>query len=323
MTLPASKWLLIALSFCAARLVAADLVESHKIWDAAPHNAFTDLARFHDKWWCVFREGKGHVSPDGKVRVLRSDDGAKWDSAALLTSTDGDLRDPKITITPGDRLMLTAAIAYPPDAKVKHQSVVYFSSDGTSWQGPVMVGDPNMWLWRVTWHKGKACGVGYDTSGEKFVRLYESSDGRAFRPLVSRLFDQEHPNETSLLFLPDDTALCLLRRDGPKGTGLLGSAKRPYTDWTWKDSGTKIGGPHMIRLPDGRLVAGVRLYDGGARTAITSIDPQTGKLTELLRLPSGGDTSYPGLVWHDKLLWISYYSSHEAKTSIYLAKAKI
>ena len=79
----------------------------------------------------------------------------------------------------------------------------------------------------------------------------------------------------------------------------------------------------MIRLPDGRLIAGVRRYDDGARTAIMSVDPDTGKLTELLKLPSGGDTSYPGLVWHDNLLWITYYSSHESKTSIYLAKARL
>ena len=31
----------------------------------------------------------------------------------------------------------------------------------------------------------------------------------------------------------------------------------------------------------------------------------------------------PGLVWHDNLLWMSYYSSHEGKTSIYLAKIKL
>ena len=42
----------------------------------------------------------------------------------------------------------------------------------------------------------------------------------------------------------------------------------------------------------------------------------------LLRLPSGGDTSYPGMVWHNDQLWISYYSSHEEKTSIYLAKVR-
>ncbi len=29
------------------------------------------------------------------------------------------------------------------------------------------------------------------------------------------------------------------------------------------------------------------------------------------------------MVWHDGLLWMSYYSSHEGKTSIYLAKIKV
>ena len=42
-----------------------------------------------------------------------------------------------------------------------------------------------------------------------------------------------------------------------------------------------------------------------------------------LTLPSGGDTSYAGMVWHADLLWVSYYSSHEGKTSIYLARVKL
>ena len=37
----------------------------------------------------------------------------------------------------------------------------------------------------------------------------------------------------------------------------------------------------------------------------------------------GGDCSYPGLVFHEGLLYMSYYSSHEGKTSIYLAKIKL
>jgi hypothetical protein len=67
------------------------------------------------------------------------------------------------------------------------------------------------------------------------------------------------------------------------------------------------------------LIAGVRLYDGKVRTSLCSIDPAGGALKELVALPSGGDTSYPGMVVHDGTLWVSYYSSHEGKTSIYLA----
>jgi hypothetical protein len=79
----------------------------------------------------------------------------------------------------------------------------------------------------------------------------------------------------------------------------------------------------MIRIPDGRYVAAVRLYDGSVRTSLAWIDPRTGTLREFLKLPSGGDTSYAGLVWHEGLLWVSYYSSHEDKTSIYLAKVQL
>ena len=50
---------------------------------------------------------------------------------------------------------------------------------------------------------------------------------------------------------------------------------------------------------------------------------QTAKYTPAAKLPSGGDSSYAGLLWHNGLLWISYYNSHSGKTSIYLAKAKI
>ena len=42
----------------------------------------------------------------------------------------------------------------------------------------------------------------------------------------------------------------------------------------------------------------------------------------VLTLPSGGDCSYPGLVWNEDLLWMSYYSSHDGKTSIYLARIR-
>ncbi len=67
------------------------LLEANRIWDKAPHNAFTDLLRFKGKWYCVFREGSAHVSPDGSLRVITSTDGKKWESIALITSPKYDL----------------------------------------------------------------------------------------------------------------------------------------------------------------------------------------------------------------------------------------
>jgi hypothetical protein len=175
----------------------------------------------------------------------------------------------------------------------------------------------------VTWHKGTAYGIGYATTGKQMARLYKSDDGRQFQVLVPNLFDEGYPNETSLLFQEDDTCLCLLRRDGKPNSAMLGTARPPYTDWTWQDLEIRIGGPHMIQLPDKRIVAAGRHYPGGAKTRLWWLDPEKPSLTEMLTFPSGGDTSYPGLVWHEGLLWVSYYSSHEGKTSIYLAKVKL
>jgi hypothetical protein len=297
------------------------LVETRRIWDQGAHNAFTDLVRFQDRWYCVFREGQGHVSPDGALRVITSVDGQDWESAALITSEHSDLRDPKITVTPDGQLMMTAAEALHDKSEHTHQSLTWFSSDGRTWSDRHEVGDPNFWLWRVTWHEGTAYGIGYGVGPQRGeLRLYTSEDGKTFQTLLEPLLEDPYPNETSIVF-DGDTAYCLLRRD--PAHGLLGVAQPPYTEWEWKDVGAQIGGPHMLQLPDGRFIAAVRLYDGGVRTSLGWIDPESGKFTEALRLPSGGDTSYPGLVYHDDLLWVSYYSGHESKTSIYLAKVRI
>ena len=310
-------------SFAKEDKVSPTLVEVRKIWDKAPHNAFTDLVRFKDEWFCVFREGKGHVSPDGALRIIASKDGKDWRSTALLTSDDSDLRDAKINVTPDGRLMLSGAEAMHDRAKYSHQSLIWFSGDGRKWSKAHEVGDKDFWLWRTTWRKGKAYGFGYGTDRRKrSIRLYRSDDGSSFEVLVKNAFDKGYPNETSIVFLPDETALCLLRRDSLPNTAQLGRAKPPYQEWTWKDLGVRIGGPHLIRLPDGRFVAAVRRLDGVVRTSLHWLDPEKATLTEFMKLPSGKDTSYAGLVWHENMLWVSYYSSHEGKTSIYLAKVQ-
>jgi hypothetical protein len=270
----------------------------------------------------VFREGQAHVSPDGALRVITSRDGDAWEPAALLTSPASDLRDAKITVTPQGLLMLTGAEAVSQDEGKVHQSLAWFSKDGRDWGERVGIGDPNFWLWRVTWHRGLAYAMGYGCGPEQGVlRLYRSADGRRFETGVSRLAPAGYPNETSIVFT-GDTALCLLRRDGKPGSALLGRASSPYNEWSWQDLGVTLGGPHLLRLPDGRLVAAVRLYDGAVRTSLCWLDPATPRLTEFMKLPSGGDTSYAGLVWHDGLLWVSYYSSHEGQTRIYLARVR-
>lgn len=296
------------------------VLEVRRIWDQAPHNAFTSLVRFHDQFFCAFREGQSHVSGDGALRVIASSDGRQWTSMVRITDPKADLRDASLCVTPDGRLMLSGAAAQHESNPAHFQTMAWFSANGRQWSEGQAIGDPDVWLWSVTWHKGTAYGIGYSTAGRHFIRLYHSKDGKRFEPLVEDLGICDYPNESSLVFTADDTCYCLLRKESP---GLVGKAVPPYSQWQWKPLGVRIGGPEMIQLPDGRFVGAVRLYDGGSRTALCEIDVEKGPLTELLTLPSGGDTSYPGMVWHKGLLWVSYYASHEGKTSIYLAKVQV
>jgi len=46
-------------------------------------------------------------------------------------------------------------------------------------------------------------------------------------------------------------------------------------------------------------------------------------LSPILNPPSGGDCSYPGMVIDRGVLWVSYYSSHEGRARIYLARIRL
>jgi hypothetical protein len=220
--------------------------------------------------------------------------------------------------------MLTAAGALHQPAPHQHQTFAWFSSDGQHWGKPTPIGEPDFWLWRVSWHGDEAAAAGYHTQGERLLRLYRSEDGRKFEPIIPQWNATGYANETTLGVLRDGRWLAVVRRDGQPGTALLATAAKLTGPWTWRDLGRRLGGPDWIQLPDGRLLVAGRLYDGHVRTALLWLDADHARLRECLSLPSGGDTSYPGLAWHDQRLWVSYYSSHEGgKTAIYLAEVAV
>lgn len=315
----------IAVTSPMARAVEPRLVENVKIWDEGEHNAFTDLLHHEGLWYCVFREGSAHVSPDGAIRVLVSEDGNQWKSRALITHPIEDLRDAKIAVTPDGRLMINGA-GMQAEKEVRYHSFVWFSSDqGKTWTEPAQIGDPGFWLWRATWRDGYCYSMGYRTDRDRdnrIVRFYRSRDGVDYEVHVPKMNLPNGVGEDALLFNEDGSALCLFRYENGDKMGFLGKSEPPYDQWSWEPTNQRLGGPQMIRLPDGRILAASRFFGAGkpVRTSLAWVDPDDATLTECLTLPSGGDSSYPGLVWKDGLLWVSYYSSHEEKTSIYLAK---
>ena len=302
-----------------------ELVSLKRIWDKGAHNAFTDLIRFEGKWYCSFREAVGHVKGDGRLRVIVSKDGETWESATLLAEDGIDLRDPKLSVTPDGRLMVTAGGSVYREGKlVGRQPRVAFSKDGREWTAPRRVLAEGEWLWRVTWHEGRAYGVVYrgpvDNAAEWTIELVAGNDGVDY-DRIAVLEVPGRANETTLRFLADGGLMALVRREGDNTLGWVGTSREPYTAWTWNEIAHRLGGPNFIQLPDGCLWAGSRSYPGGAKTVLARLTRDS--FDPVLTLPSGGDCSYPGLVWHEGMLWMSYYSSHEDKTSVYLAKIRL
>lgn len=323
-------WGLVLITALFPRAVGADepkespkIISVAKIWDEGEHNAFTDLIRWRDRFYCVFRESEAHVGGDGEIRVLASDDGEKWESIALIAEEGVDLRDPKLSITPDDRLMIVAGGSiYQGTTLLGRQPRVIFSENGRDWSRPKKVLSEGEWLWRVTWRDGKAYGISYNhaTEGDWTLTLVSSNDGINYQP-ITKLDVAGKPNEATIRFLPDGEMLALVRREGGNHRAWIGESRPPYKEWRWRETSHRIGGPNFIQLPDGSLWAGGRSYYDEAKMVLSRMTRDD--YDPVLTLPSGGDTSYPGFIWRDGLLWMSYYSSHEGKSSIYLAKIEM
>lgn len=309
------------------------LLASRKIWAEAPHNAFTGLVRHQGRFVCVFREADAHIPGiDGTIRVLGSDDGQSWSSLALLEETGVDLRDPKLDVMPDGRLMLLMGGSVYGEAPGKRgrkfqraRTRVAFSKDGSDWTKPAPVSVEGQWLWRVTWHEQAGYGFGYrlnptdDASG---FTLWKTTDGIDYARVADpKLPAGTQPNETTIRFLADGSMVALARSESQPRHAFIGTSRAPFTDWRWSDGGHPAQGPDFLVLGDGRMLYAGRDFPDGARTVVGVMS--TEELTPLLTLPSGGDTSYPGLVWHDGKLWVCYYASHEARTSIYLAEIAV
>jgi hypothetical protein len=305
-----------------------------KIWDQGGHNAFTDLIRFQNLFYCCFREAAAHVGGDGKVRLLTSFDGATWSPVALIEAAGVDLRDPKLGVTKDDRMIcFMGGSIYKGTTLEGRQPRVCTSTDGRHWSPVEKALGECDWLWRTMWHEGesKFYGTVYNTSpttskpkaeAEWSEKLFTSNDGKVWA--LNAIWDiKGQPNEAAIRLQKNGDMIALARREAGDKTSVIGTAKAPYRDWTWATPGVLCQGPNMVVLPDGRIIAGGRSRGAtpGAHMVLFSMTDKT--LTPILELPSGGDCSYPGMIFHEGILHVSYYSSHEGKTSIYYAKVRI
>ena len=320
----------------AAPLSKEAVISVERVRDRAGHSAFTDLCAFGNRIYLAFREGSGHVPGraglDGTVRVLVSEDGWNWRSAALLEQRGVDLRDPKLSVTPEGRIMvLMGGSVYEDGRLLRRNARVSFSDgEGAAFSAPAPVvldgaaSTGRDWLWRVTWHGDRGYGVVYRTLETDWKLLLVTTEDGIHYTLRAELEVPGKANETTLRFLPDGRLAALVRREGGNKRGWVGTSPPPYTEWTWAELPARLGGPNFLVLPGGGWLAASRGgYDTGRyNTTLYRLDA-SGAFEPLLTLPSGGDTGYPGLLVRGDRLLVSYYASHEGRTAVYLAVLRL
>lgn len=305
------------------------LLSVKQIWNKGKHNAFTDLCQFNNNYYCCFREAKAHISDKGVIRVLQSKDLTQWSLVSTIRENNHDLRDPHLSVTPDNQLLINFGAVYIDKDKKRSvmNTMISRSCDGITWSAKQIIGEDSWWIWRLSWFQKQAFGISYAYGPDK-VKLYQGLPGRTFEVTNEALFSKDkygkgYPNESDILFLDDNTAICVLRRDADTATAQLGRSNFPFTQWHWHDLGEYVGGPALILTPNNQIILAGRSWSKyiGCKTAIWQVDLDNNQIVHQLTLPSAKDTSYPGLVIREKQLFVSYYSEHiNNKASIYLAQ---
>lgn len=306
-----------------------------RIWgDGTKHCAFTSIEKFNGAYYCTFREAESHIfdsqgNAEGKIRILRSEDGRNWEPLPLIGKQGIDLRDPKLSVMPDGRLMIIVGGSIYRNRTLQGcQPQVIFSHDGRTFTDPIPVKIDNSdstgfdWLWRVTWHQGVGYTISYGKAegGKRALTLYATEEGINYKKITDFQIPG-YPNEATIRILPSGEMTALLRRDGDSPSAYWGVSRAPYTEWEWRDIGCHIGGPDYITLDDKRIVAGGRTHLTSAPKTSLFRSKGDGRFEHVMVLPSGGDTSYPGFIVVGNELWVSYYSTHEtSKAAVYLAK---
>jgi len=235
------------------------------------------------------------------------------------------------------------------------QSVTWVTSDGLDWGSACACpGGFNTNRFNVTWHNGMGYSVTNALGANRSGTLYRTRDGKSWRILLKDFVPDGQGDEAGLAFTPDGSACCLLR--GNRSTiALIGIARAPYyQEWKWiqpkvdwRGDGkarlagdvfrVELGGPTIITLKDGRLLGAGRTLpperpegpwrvdpsdpqgkeDG--RIVLFWVDPDKGLFTRFAEIDG---TSYPGIVEHDGMIWVSYLVYWGAKPGIYVSKLK-
>lgn len=279
------------------------------------HNAFTALVKWKDAYWLAFRSGKAHNSADGNIVVLRSTDGKDWKEAFVLDVLADD-RDPQFLAT-DKRLFLYNNAMKGPDLT----AFVTYTDDGKTWSKSAEALPAKFILWKPIAHDGKFYATMHKkdevTGGKgREVQMIVSTDGLKWES-VSKIRGGNWESETTLWPGPGQKMTAFLRQKYGSPPCQVLEADAPYKEWKPIAPPVNHLSGHCVHTIDGVTYLMSRTMENKKSGTMIYLYAN-GKATPYCELPSGGDCAYPEAVRVGNDLLVSWYSSHEGTTNIYV-----
>ena len=274
-----------------------------------------------------------------------------WTLCAEI-DTGGDDRDPKF-VTTENRIAVVFGTYYSrwgdeersiPNARFDLISHIAFSHNGTAWGLPIQVYRPDYWFWSVKqavenpeWYWAVAYHFAAPFYGEReipdaqTIHLLGSEDLVRWYTFDAIFHDKYYQDISEPILLADytrKTMRCMFRTEETAMMSHPFQSKEPIT---WRALNHVIHSPAAVLVGDTWILAGrsetikvqsIAKYD--KKDKLYNPKNKYEHATDLwmlgadcvqhiLRLPSGGDCAYPGMVYDDlrNELIVSYYSQHE------------
>lgn len=332
--------LLLATAICVPFASASTIDWQVTAYADGAHNAFTDLAFWRGNYYLCFRHGTGHVSMDGEIRIMRSADMKTWEPVTTI-KTFGDDRDPHFTVTE-ERLWVhfgTWDLRFPDDSGLPDRGVVRShavnTEDGETWSDVRALYEPGWWLWRVREHEGTFYSLAYTAErprpGSRETILLRSQDGWQWE-FVSQVTDERMTGEADMWFNEDGSIWMITRTGDEAGDAARFDSDPSLMKWTRQDLGVLIHAPVIAEWKGRFFVAGRGRTNDKYDTQIWESDGA--EVRPLLTLPSGGDTSYPGMLLDPATadadapsFFVTWYSQHETserhESNVYAARVTL
>lgn len=321
------------------------ILEKQKIYSDGRHNAFTDLIYFKRKYFLAFRNGASHLSWDGKIVLLSSDNGREWEEfKKFLFANRLDARDPKLFIK-GKRMFLGFPLRTEEGGRWQSQIFITSTQNGKTFNRLKRVYRVGFVNCRPKVHNKYIYAPFYSVGDINDystwnVELYYSPDGFSWR-YVSTIYQGEGANETEIEFVGRNI-IAVIRREGK--SSILATTSPPYEKWEYQDLKKQLHSP-CIKTFGKKIILAAREFEISRKASKKVADELitkniqhrekvllflwTGKtFKESLVIEQGKniDCGYCGMekdVKNKNCILVSYYSGNATCSEIWIARVKI